>query len=271
MWPPPKPKPKRAIAVASSNFLNLKEPARTLHISLLARAAIIFRVEEIIVYQESGVPCTKLKDMLEALEAPQYLRKYLVPRSKTYKYLGIAPPLRSPSHPLKGEESVYREGFVVKRSKGLATVDIGLGEPVQVKLPPGVHGRVTLARKGAGWEYIERDEIPIYWGYKVSCHASLRETLEKCKASGYLIIGTSRKGTAMDEVMEEIRRKTESANGLLVVFGTWNKGIPEIAEEEGFDINEYLDFIINSAPHQGAKTIRTEEAVLITLAILNLL
>ncbi|ABL77641.1 putative RNA uridine N3 methyltransferase [Thermofilum pendens] len=270
MWPPLKPRLKRAVAVPSSTFSNLSEPARTFHVALLARAVTIFRVEEVAIYQESGHPCAELKRILDALEVPQYLRKYLVPRSREYRYLGLVPPLRSPSHLLRGEESEYREGYVVSRRGTKALVDVGLGNPVEAEVPTDAGRRVTLRREGAGWRYVSPEEVKVYWGYRTKCYSSLREALEHYRSRGFLLVGTSRKAAPVSLVLEEIKREATAKNGVAVFFGTWNKGLQEISEEEGFELESFLDFIVNTAPIQGVKTIRTEEAVYISLAILNL-
>ena len=271
MWPPPKPKPKRIIAIASSNFSNLKEPARTLHIALLARAATIFRVEQIIIYKESNKPCTPIKTVLEALEAPQYLRKYLVPKSRHLRYIGAAPPLRSPSHLLRDEQSPYREGYILRRIGDKAIVDIGLEKPVQAKVPPGLGPRVTLTQIQGHWQYIDREQIPVYWGYTVTCQQSLKQTLQNHTNPKTLVIATSRKGTPINTLATQLKTKIATAETLLVLFGTHNKGIQEIATQENINPQHYIHYTLNTAPLQGTKTIRTEEAVLTTMAILNLL
>jgi len=48
-------------------------------------------------------------------------------------------------------------------------------------------------------------------------------------------------------------------------------GIPEILAKEGADVTKITDFNLNLIPNQGVETVRTEEAVLATLSILNVL
>jgi len=43
-----------------------------------------------------------------------------------------------------------------------------------------------------------------------------------------------------------------------------------VAERQGFRLEECFDHVLNTFPMQGVRTIRTEEAIAYTLAILNL-
>ncbi|MEM3583611.1 MAG: putative RNA uridine N3 methyltransferase, partial [Thermofilum sp.] len=86
-----------------------------------------------------------------------------------------------------------------------------------------------------------------------------------------LVIATSRKGTPINTLATQLKTKIATAETLLVLFGTHNKGIQEIATQENINPQHYIHYTLNTAPLQGTKTIRTEEAVLTTMAILNLL
>ena len=44
----------------------------------------------------------------------------------------------------------------------------------------------------------------------------------------------------------------------------------EIVYDEGLNLNEITDFVVNMVPEQGTETVRTEEAIFASLAILNL-
>jgi len=269
-WPPPKPRIRRAVAIPSSAFSPLREPARTLHAAFLARALAIFRVEEVLVYREGGVPCTYLEKILAALEVPQYLRRYLVPLERTYRYLGLAPPLAAPSHQLMHENLPLREGVVVKALGGVAEVDAGLDKPVVVEGRFSVGDRVTLRREGSRWVVTDRGSLSVYWGYRVRSYGSLKEVLELSRGR-YLIVFTSRRGEPLQSVADRLKRDAEAAGGLLLVYGTWDKGVQEIAEEEGLNLGAFSPYLVNVAVNQGTRTIRTEEAVLISLSLVNYL
>jgi hypothetical protein len=53
------------------------------------------------------------------------------------------------------------------------------------------------------------------------------------------------------------------------LFGAPSRGLHEIAKDEGLKLNELVDIIVNTIPKQGTETVRTEEALLATLAVLN--
>jgi hypothetical protein len=61
------------------------------------------------------------------------------------------------------------------------------------------------------------------------------------------------------------------SNKILVAFGSPTRGLKEILEHEGLDLNDYADFIVNTIPDQGVETVRTEEAIYTSLSILNIL
>ncbi|RLI12938.1 hypothetical protein DRO35_01660, partial [Candidatus Bathyarchaeota archaeon] len=56
-----------------------------------------------------------------------------------------------------------------------------------------------------------------------------------------------------------------------VVFGSPTQGLQEIVKQENIRLEDVADFIINMIPNQGVETVRTEEAIYATLAVLNIL
>ena len=56
----------------------------------------------------------------------------------------------------------------------------------------------------------------------------------------------------------------------MVVFGSPTRGLFEIAADENVPLEKFLDFVVNTVPGQGTETVRTEEAVLASLAVLNM-
>ena len=63
--------------------------------------------------------------------------------------------------------------------------------------------------------------------------------------------------------------KWKKANCTLVAFGAPTRGLREIVGDEGADLNEIAEFVVNMVPEQGTETVRTEEALVASLAILN--
>ncbi len=58
--------------------------------------------------------------------------------------------------------------------------------------------------------------------------------------------------------------------GGLVAFGAPSRGLHEIVQDEGLTLADLSDFIVNMVPNEGTVTVRTEEALLASLAVLNM-
>ncbi|KAJ8446458.1 hypothetical protein Cgig2_010080 [Carnegiea gigantea] len=106
----------------------------------IARAATIYRVNEIVVFDNNGksvedpsassIGNTDENEssaaffirILRYLETPQYLRKTLFPRHTSLRFVGLLPPLDAPHHLRKHEWGSYREGreFLTLRHLGVS-------------------------------------------------------------------------------------------------------------------------------------------------------
>ncbi|XP_004521127.1 putative methyltransferase C9orf114 [Ceratitis capitata] len=143
----------------------------------VARAASIFRVHEVIVFDDVGVAtaretkrnfdaedgddtmngvgattvrssCLQLARILQYLECPQYLRKFFFPLHKDLQYSGLMNPLDTPHHLRQQNVFLYREGIISdKQAKnGQSFVNVGLLNDVLVNkaIEPGVRVTVKL-------------------------------------------------------------------------------------------------------------------------------
>jgi len=267
---PPKPRVSRYIAVPSSLFREVGEPLRTLYVGLLARAAAIYRVEEILVYEEGGVSPSYIAGVLRYLRTPQYMRRRLFPRSRALRYVGVTPPLATPNHPLSGEDVEYREGVVVDTRGGWLYVDAGLGSPIRVR-GSGRRGDVVLLRReGEGW-VLHGGRPPGYWCYEVVVARGLGGAIEYFRGRGSLLVATSRKGVDIREVGGEVAAAAEEKGSIAMFYGLWARGLYEVASREGFSLEDEVDYVVNFIPGQGTRTVRTVEAVHASLAIVNIL
>jgi predicted SPOUT superfamily RNA methylase MTH1 len=277
-------KKKVAIAIPASvisDTPHLRE--KTSKIGLIGRAAAIFRVDEIIVYPDNikvnqGIEIDLIATLLAYMETPQYLRKRLFKLEPRLQFAGILPPLRTPHHPLNRKArnlnvGEYREGMVVSKTKEDALVDIGVERPALMRERQFAVGkRLTLKIAKVG-EQVEvqtanKDEIPYYWGYAVSAEKrSFGKLVENGKFD--LTVATSKFGTRFADVAEKIGARWKKASSILVSFGAPTRGLFEIARDEGANLNDIVDFVVNTLPEQGTETVRTEEALLAALAILN--
>jgi predicted SPOUT superfamily RNA methylase MTH1 len=55
-----------------------------------------------------------------------------------------------------------------------------------------------------------------------------------------------------------------------LAFGAPALGLNEIVAREGLRLDDIVDFVVNTVPSQGTETIRTEEALIASLAVFNI-
>jgi methyltransferase len=276
---------KLSIAIPSSVILDtphLRE--KTSKIGLIGRSAAIFRVNEIIVYPDGSKKDKNLIDadliatLLAYMETPQYLRKRLFKLDTRLQFAGILPPLRTPHHPLnrKAENlgiGEYREGAALSRTKEGLFVDIGVERPALLRETNwDLDKRLTLQILKTGErievQTVHKDEIPHYWGYAVTVEKnSFRRIVENRQFD--LKLATSKIGDKFLDVAEKIAEKWVRASSILVAFGAPTRGMHEIVTQEGLNLNELMDFVVNTVPAQGTETVRTEEALVASLAVFN--
>jgi hypothetical protein len=277
-------KKKLAIAIPASTISDtphLRE--KTAKAGLIGRAAAIFRVDEILVYPDNP-KTNQARDMdfiallLNYLETPQYLRKRLFKIEPRLQFAGILPPLRTPHHPVSGKTrdlkvGEYREGLVLSKAKDGLLVDVGVEQPAILRETPYAAGdRLTLQVVNVGErvevQTVNRDDIEVYWGFRVRVE---NKPFGQLVAEGGfdLTVATARHGVDFKKVSGKISAKWSLANRVLVAFGAPSRGLYEIAKDEGARLEAVVDFVVNTIPEQGTATVRTEEALLASLAIFN--
>jgi predicted SPOUT superfamily RNA methylase MTH1 len=258
---------------------------RTSKIGSIGRAAAIFRVDEIVIFPDSpdGSQKTEMdmvSTLLSYLETPQYLRKRLFKLNPDLQYAGILPPLRTPHHPLNRKikqlrVGEFREAVTLSRAEKQAFVDIGVEQPALIRGKELIVGqritvRVIKVGKPVEVELANRDEAPSYWGYTVTVEKRPFGSFLK-KSDFDLTIATSRYGSPLANVAEEIVEKWKEANRVLVAFGAPTQGLGDIVRREGHQLSELVDFVVNTVPMQGTETVRTEEALISSLAVFNII
>jgi predicted SPOUT superfamily RNA methylase MTH1 len=241
---------------------------RAYKVGQVARAASIFRVDEIVIYRTLKRDDSRfISTVLRYAETPQYLRKEIFPMQGALRYAGVIPPLRIPSH--TGEEE-YREGIVTKvGTDGNAWVDVGSDSPAMLRDAGVEKGqRVTVriySRRPLTVELVKRSDVPLYWGYEVRIADTLHDALD----TDGLRIAASRLGQPMTcEALSEIKGKIRDK--VSVAFGSPSKGLERLLHDEGHKLEDHSDCVVNSIPGQGTETVRAEEAIYITLGLLNL-
>jgi predicted SPOUT superfamily RNA methylase MTH1 len=280
-------KKQLAIAIPASVIADtphLRE--KTAKVGYIGRAAAIFRINEIIVYadnpkanQNRDIEFVSL--LLSYLETPQYLRKRLYELKPELQYAGILPPLRTPHHPQYGrmrdlKAGEFREGVIISKGPENSLVDIGVERPAvlpQAQPKLNINDRLTLRIVRVKSETVEvqvasREEVPQYWGYKVTVERRpLRDFIEARKFD--LTVGTSKMATRFQDAASALASRWHKAHNVLLLFGAPTRGLFEIAQDEGASLEAIVDFLLNTVPGQGTETVRTEEALLATLAIFN--
>lgn len=254
-------------------------------IGLVGRAAAIFCVDEIIVYPDlpevdQSRDADLVATILSYMETPQYLRRRLFKIKPELRYAGILPPLRTPHHPLPSKTKdlkigEYREGAIVSLINSGSLVDIGVEHQFllsNTKLPLNKRVTVRIAKLGKRPKatLASHDDVKSYWGYRVTVSDVPFGLMLKNRAFD-LVIATSRRGTIFTEVAQDLRMHWKKSHTILVAFGASTQGLYEILEREHLSLDEVVDYAINTIPDQGTETVRTEEAIYASLAILNLI
>ena len=214
------------------------------------------------------------------LDTPQYLRKLLFPIDDDLRYVGILPPLRGPHHPSPDEigdlsAGALRDGVVVDSSNSGSQVDIGIDEWVPIVDPAlEIGSRVTVKMLRTGRDPLARlaypEEIQTYWGYVVfDSEMTLGSLLLDSKFD--LVIATSRRGNTWSRVAPLIGRELAGADSTILLFGSPKVGLQEILSHENLKLDDVVQFTVNTIPSQGTATVRTEEALYASLALLRVL
>lgn len=275
-----------SLALAGSILDNAQSAElRTYLAGQIARALAVFNIDEVIVFSddkdEGAQGNSQLINILQYLECPQYLRKDLFPIHRDLKFAGVLNPTDMPHHLRAFEESEYREGLVLdkKSASGASLAYTGLKKDCELDQEVETGTRVTIKLLEETKKVIKgkvvtpdtpREVSGLYWGYSVRFAPTLTSIFTKSPfKGGYdLTLGTSERGQNVDKI-----EPLPDFKHLLVVFGGV-KGLeaalkidPELKNVE--DPEPLFDLYLNTCPSQGSRTIRTEEAILVSLAALR--
>jgi predicted SPOUT superfamily RNA methylase MTH1 len=253
---------------------------KTIMVSQIARACSIFRVTRIYIYHDGTTKYTKadlnlLKIILRYLNTPPYLRKVAFPILDQLEFSGILHPIIAPHHKPKQDlrqikQGEIRVGLIVERRRKLYA-DVGLSDTVRFKGHAKVDSILNLKFLSTyPNQYVVEASLEEigdkYWGYNVIESSDLT-SLTNNKSNGLLLF-TSRGGVPFRKIEEYFIKRLRSVQSLLIIFGAPRSGLAQILKSEKTDIRSF-EFVVNSFPMQGTKTVRLEEAILGTLAIVN--
>ncbi len=275
------PFPSLSVAIPDTSLIDSKSLLeKSLRVAQFARALSIFRVEKVYVYHDVSSTVrpddTKLITLLlEYLDTPQYLRKLLYPKMELLQFAGMLPPIQSPHHKkfrraseIQGEEA--RTG-VLLRNRGTWVVDVGLDRSV-----PFV-GHTKISRKANFKLTVKKGQLVAeeingkvgeseYWGYNVISIHTLSDIARSLSDVKFLI--TSRRGNSISHIIPSLAKNFKHTSELVLIFGSPRNDVWEIVNKIDKNlVNSSL--AINMFPLQGTNTVRLEEALLGSLAIIN--
>uniref|UniRef100_A0A7C4H8S5 RNA-binding protein n=1 Tax=Staphylothermus marinus TaxID=2280 RepID=A0A7C4H8S5_STAMA len=249
---------------------------KTIRIHQVIRYCSIFRVYKIVVYRD---PFTNLSEHFEYvvlfskidrfIKTPPYLRKKLVPLDDDLKYVGVLPPLRLLIY------SVSKKGIIGEKRLGVIVendcVDIGLNKCFKIT----DYNNCSYSDELITVEIVSLDpplvkciDDNIYRGPVLEYSNSFSSAIDVLKRESDLLIATSRRGV-VPKTSDLL--KLSGFNKITLFFGSPHYGLYEIAERENIVLENVFDYVWNTIPRQGVKTVRTEEALISTLAILNII
>ena len=255
----------------------------TRKLGYVARAAVIFRVDRLVVFPDRGSE-GRFDDgfvgtVLEYAATPPYLRKEAWGRRDELEYAGVLPPLRVAPRTGSGSDGSgsLRQGIVTEVGPdGRVRVNCGLQHPISLPAPDEEHAegeRVAVRVSSRRPVRAKLEDVPLP-GFDVE-RATIEEALTRPDAG--VRIAASRHGEALsiDRLGQLAGRAAD--DGTTVVFGAPERGLPELldcrpGEEAPFDDESAarFDLWLDAVPNQGSEVVRTEEALFATLAPLTL-
>ncbi len=261
---------------------------KTLTASYLIRAAAVFRVEDVIIYNDGSLDGEKhrvyariIEDVHKYLITPPYLRRILIPIKKNLRYIGAAPPLRINIFDVSGKPRLgeIRLGYVLGDRGNSGPYRVLLGDVVAYRLrgyrgDPGkfIIVRIKSTRPPVA-VYEQSLDKDVYKGPRLTVVEKLLDAIRHVRDKECLLIATSRWGSPatpgflcnrFTRILYKNRKGCVS-----VFFGGPRRGLYEIAEREGYVLDDIMDYVLNTIIQQGVRTVRTLEAVYATLALIN--
>ncbi len=225
----------------------------TYKIGLIGRAAAIYGIPNIIVYEDpQHQQGRQIARVLEYQATAPYLRKHLFPLSDDLAHVGVLPPLNLPLHKLPPWVDTGQTRFGAMAGQ---RVEIGLDSKADLDVPPDQEPPKPGEQFAVDIKAARADRIVVtphtpqpdeYLTYDVQRAPSLETALRDQDT----VLGTSRHGDPLT--------KEHLHDNLALVFGTPKEGITEMMDEPPFPL-------VNTIPDQHTESVRVEEAIFATL------
>ena len=268
----------------------------TRKLGYVARAAAVFRADRLVVFDDPAGETGRLdgefvRVVLGYAATPPYLRKEAWDERDELRDVGVLPPLGLPSW-TDSESSELREGIVTEvGSDGRVRVTCGMQHPIALHTPDGTEVRegervaIRISSREPVRARIVDEPTP---GLEVQ-RAALPEALARPDAG--TTIASSRHGAELSVGrLADCHARGALGGDLTVAFGAPGRGLPEILGVDPEDVPASLpgpdgppgdegdpdgplagfDGWCNTVPHQGSQVVRTEEAMVASLALLTL-
>ena len=213
--------------------------------------------------------------LLEYLDTPQYLRRLLYPKMRLLQYAGMLPPIQSPHHKKFLRTSEIQNGEartgILLRDRNSWVVNVGLDRTIPFvgsnEITRKANFRLSVQKGRLVAEEIHgRVSDAEYWGYRLIRIATLSEIIRRPPDVKFLI--TSRMGKPVSLSYQSLTKIFEHASEVVLVFGSPRKDVWEIVNKSDESLVK-SSLAINMFPLQGTNSVRLEEALLGSLAIVN--
>jgi len=251
---------------------------KTLKAGIFARALAVFRVDTVAIYNSGLLQDDRKRDadllarLLKYMDTPQYLRRRLFPQTPWLRYAGLLPPLRTRSHPLNARVSglvkgEFRWGVPVAPGK----VDVGLERPLDYPSPLNEREptlfRIAELHPHILLRVVQRGDADLYWGFDVQVIENLIQYLKGSENT--TCIAFSRMGKPFETLEAEIKSSVTKTRNVIALFGGPYQGLQEIFADRLKSLEFCTEFWVNTIPDQGTETVRLEEALFASLAMVN--
>jgi predicted SPOUT superfamily RNA methylase MTH1 len=271
---------RRSIAIPDSAVSDNSDiRSKTEKLFQLSRIAAIFQVQNIIIYHNPLLKPARanrerriITRILKYVECPQYLRKRLFPLSRDTAAVGILSPLAIPHHAktrdLKRNE-VREAAIFLNQNRVVA--DVGGVELLEVEgwkkslKEKTIRVTVKIIKTNGKFKakILSNPPLEKYWGYSVSAY---QQPLSKVLANrSEYKIATSR----TCEQFSSLKQKLSLNKDLIIAFGGPYSGIPKLLKAEGKKTSDVFDNCVNILHKYGTRSIRLEEAIMITFSRLE--
>ncbi|HKZ39613.1 MAG TPA: putative RNA uridine N3 methyltransferase, partial [Candidatus Hodarchaeales archaeon] len=225
-------------------------------------------------------------NILGYIESPQYLRKDLFPIHRDLEHVGSLPPLATPHHlteEVLARNGQFREAMICLDHNNDVVADAGLRHPLRVINFPReslkdrkVRRTIRLLenkekdRFEAEFVPTEMVESKVYWGFRLKfANAPLGKLADRKK--DFFMVATDRNGIRYDQLPEQSGgpplTSLLNGKGFMFLFGEPKHNLFEMLKGvSNVRINEISDMTVNTVPSSGTRSIRLEEALIVSLA-----